>query len=142
MPISKKEVTKILRLAEIEPSFAKAKNKEEIKELVGNFVVEQINLYLDGSNSPVSGGSFKKFKKDKSASQLFEEGDLRANIISESVQGGIKVGVFNPDEAPKAFNHNVGDTLPQRKFIPFEDENFKKPIIDGIKRIIKEQVAS
>jgi len=109
----------------------------KIKKKVGEFVVEQINNFLDGSLSPVSGGSYKKFKADKKPSQLFEDGDMRSSIKWKSVKGGIDIGVFNKKEVPKAFNHNDGDTLPQRKFIPDEDENFKRIIVNGIKRILK-----
>jgi hypothetical protein len=48
------------------------------------------------------------------------------------------VGVFDSDEAPKAYNHNVGDTLPQRQFIPMEDQNFKSEIMAGIDEVIEE----
>lgn len=116
------------------------KNKEKMKQRIGKFIVEQINNYLDGSNSPVSKGSFKRFKKDKSPSVLFETGDLRSAIVHKSVPGGVKVGIFTKTEAPKAFNHNTGDTLPTRQFIPTGEETFKKPILDGIKRIIREDI--
>ena len=133
-------MTKNLNLGKIVPEFRQAKNKKEIKAKVGKFVVEQINRFLDGSISPVSKGQFKKFNADKSASQLFESGDMRSAIEAEPVPGGVKIGIFSSTEAPKAFNHNTGDTLPVRKFIPSSEETFKKPILDGIKRIIREEI--
>lgn len=147
MPINKKQVTKRLRLSDIDDTYSKLKpaQKAEVKERVGDYLTEKINEYLDKSNTPVSGGSFKsslskeyKKKTGKTKSDLFLEGDMRSQLAFEIYRDGVEVGIFNEEEAPKAYNHNVGDTLPQRQFIPDKDQTFKKPILDGIKRIIRE----
>ena len=94
---------------------------------------------MDRSLSPVSGGSFKRKKKDGERSILFEEGDLRDSIISKNRAGDeIEVGVFDSTEKKIAYNHNIGDTVPIRQFIPGEDQSFKKKITNRVDRRIKE----
>lgn len=113
----------------------------EAKFRVGDILVEQINDYLDRSTSPVSGGPYKPQKKDGSASQLFMEGDMRAEITFIETDDGVEVGIFDgaPDkEIKKAYNHNVGDTLPTRRFIPLEDETFKRDIMSKVKKAVSE----
>lgn len=127
-------------MSEIEPTFRElpSEKKSEIKKLVGEFIVSSINDYLDRSASPVSKGKFKAFKADGDASQLFKTGDMRSSIEFKETPQGLKIGIFDNDEAPKAFNHNTGDTLPRRQFIPDVEETFKAPILNGIKKIIRE----
>lgn len=136
---------KRLNLRESFPKFKEAttSQRSEIKDRVSTFLVSQINRFLDGSNSPVSGGRFKKFKKDKSPSQLFEKGDMRSQIESRTFRDGVDTGIFK--DAPKVerlkmFNHNVGDTLPVRQAIPRDNQNYKRKINDGISRIIREVI--
>ena len=131
----------------IEPKNLKTETKTRIKEEVGLAIIEDINNYLDKSSTPVKGGSFqsklsKEYKKKtgKSSSDLFLKGGMRSQIQHETYTRGVEVGVFDEDEAPKAYNHNVGDTLPQREFIPSDDNTFKKPITDKINAIIREIV--
>ena len=60
---------------------------------------------------------------------------MRANITFEETVDGIEVGIFeDADEIErlKAFNHNTGDTLPQRQFIPNDNQNFKKSIMNKV----------
>lgn len=102
-------------------------------------IVEGIQDHLDQSKSPVSGGRFKRLLKDGTPSLLFEEGDLRSAIVSKNRKGDeIEVGVFKSSELKKAYNHNIGDTLPVRQFIPDVDQNFKNKIVEPAKRKIEE----
>jgi hypothetical protein len=120
------------------PEFSKLSSdeKEDVKEMVGDLLLEEIESFLDKSSSPVEGGKYKARKKDGEASQLYETGDMRSTLEWVSVRGGIKVGIFEPNEAPKAFNHNVGDTLPVRRFIPMEGESFKPAIQNKIRKLV------
>jgi hypothetical protein len=140
MPISKKEVTKRLRIADIDSRWSELTTieKQEAKIQIGNFLVDKINQFLDSSTSPVSGGAFKKKKATGASSQLFEKGDMRSAITFTEFRDGVEVGVFDDSQAPKAFNHNTGDTLPTRQFIPTEDQNFKRVINTGMKDIISQ----
>lgn len=113
--------------------------KKLAKSEAGKIIVEGINEFLDQSKSPVSGGSFKTKLKDGGRSILFEEGDLRDAIVSKNRKGDeIEVGVFKSAETPKAYNHNKGDTLPKRQFIPGEDENFKGKITKRVDQRLDE----
>ncbi len=142
MPITRNQSVKRLNLRNEFPEFSDAtpEQKREILPLVGEFLVEQINKFLDSSNSPVSGGSFKKKKADGKSSKLLEEGDMRSQITFAEFRDGIDVGIF-PD-APevdklKSHNHNLGVTLPQRQFIPEKEQKFKRQINAGIRKIIE-----
>ena len=114
------------------------KQKREAKRIAGEIIVDGINASLDASESPVRGGRFKPNKADDSPSRLFEEGDLRANITFEEGSGDfITVGVFSSagdTETAKAYNHNVGDTLPQRRFIPSPNQVFNKEIMERVEQ--------
>jgi hypothetical protein len=135
MPINLNQVT-----TEIELDLDKVPRnlRAQVKRTVGEVIIDEINSHLDRSTSPVSGGDYKRTKKDGSPSQLLEEGDLRSNLESRNRAGNtIEIGIFNSKQAPKAFNHNVGDTLPTRQFIPFEGENFKRKIKSRINETIK-----
>jgi hypothetical protein len=144
--MSQNEVSATIDLSEIVPEFSKLdkSDRNNIKALVAEAIIEDINVYLDGSMSPVSGGSFKKFRKDKKPSLLFEEGDLRSSIDFRvtNTKNNLKIGVFDKKETPIAFNHNTGDTLPVRQFIPIGDETFKRPIISKIRSIILDEIDS
>lgn len=142
--MSQSEVSATVDLSEIVPEFSSLEksDRNNIKSLVADAIIEEINFYLDGSLSPVSGGQYKKFRKDKKPSLLYEEGDLRSALDWKPTTSKtkLKIGIFDKQETPKAFNHNIGDTLPVRRFIPLEDETFKRPIISKIRSIILDEI--
>lgn len=119
--------------------------KKIAKEEAGRLLIEGIQQSLDESLSPVSGGSFKRTTKDGDRSILFEEGDLREAIVSKNRSDDrIEVGVFKSSERKKAYNHNMGSnnssnsTVPERRFIPDENQTFKKKVMDRVDRRLKE----
>lgn len=142
MPISQDQVTYSLLIGDIAPEFTKLSEdqQEDVKEMVGDLLLEEIENYLDKSSSPVSGAPFKARKKDGEPSILYERGDLRSSLEWESIDGGVEIGIFQESEAPKAFNHNVGDTVPTRRFIPLEGEQFKKQINTKIKKLVLDAI--
>jgi len=127
---------KLTKRVRIDFQGAKGEVKERIKQEVGEIYTEEILSHLTKSKSPVSGGTFKKLKKDKSAADLFEDGDLYSSVNFETYRDGIEVGVFDSTEVPKAYGHNSGfkghPTIPEgkykREFIPGKDASFKKTI--------------
>ena len=143
MPINKSEVTYNLQIADLVPEFSKLSSdqKEDIKEMVGDLLLEEIETFLDESKSPVNGKTFKR-KADGEPSQLYLTGDMRSVLEWQSVKGGIKVGIFGNGETEKAFAHNTGAkitkdfTMPKRQFIPESDQTFFKPIIQKAKELI------
>lgn len=114
--------------------------KSRAKKLAGEIIVEGINDILDQSESPVEGGAFKSIKKDGSISTLFMEGDLRSQITFQELESDqVVVGIF--EDAPeverlKAYNHNVGDTLPKRQFIAPPNRRFKKEIMEDVENAL------
>ncbi len=142
MPVNLSEVTYTLKIGDIAPEFSKLSSdeKEDVKEMVGDLLLEEIESYLDDSKSPVEGAPFKKRKKDGENSQLYLTGDMRSVLEWESVDGGIKVGIFGNGETEKAYNHNVGDTVPTRRFIPLKDEQFTPAINKKIKRLVLDAI--
>lgn len=122
--------------------------KEDAKEEVGQFLVDSIMENLDQGNSPVSGQSFKKLSKKYAEKMkggdrtpnLELDGDLRAAIGHESSEDGIIIGVMDKSQRPKADGHNNfsgKSNLPLRRFIPSEEEKFKKNILNGVDQIIE-----
>jgi hypothetical protein len=119
--------------------------KTKAKKEAGRLIVEGIQDSLDQSVSPVAGGRFKKSKADGDRSILFEEGDLRDAITHKDAGGSfIEVGVYESDELEKAYNHNMGannasnSTVPERRFIPDKDQNFKKKVTNRVDRRLNE----
>lgn len=115
------------------------------KSEAGRLIIEGIQDSLDQSLSPVSGGKFKRKMKDGDTSILFEDGDLRGAIISKNRSGDeIELGIFKASEKLKAYNHNMGSnnagnsTMPERRFIPDEDQEFKKKVMDRVDKRLKE----
>ena len=128
-----------LQIAEIVPEFSKLSSdeKEDIKEMVGDLLLEEIESFLDRSTSPVNKGKYEKNKADGEPSTLELTGDMRSTLEWSSVRGGVKVGIFEPNEAPKAYRHNTGDKgMPLRQFIPEKGIGFNKTITNKIKSLV------
>ena len=110
--------------------------KREAKESAGAILVEGINSILDTHSSPVENGRFKSTKADGKLSSLFKDGDMRSQITFEELETDhVEVGIFGNAptvEKLKAYNHNVGDTLPVREFIAKPNKRFKKSIMDKV----------
>lgn len=139
MAITKDQVTKKVKL---DLSGLSREAKARAKNEAGRIIVEEIQRALDNSNTPVSGGSFSKAKVKSgrnagSVSRLLDTGDLRNSIDAKNRKGDVvEVGVFKKKETPIAFNHNTGDTVPQRQFIPEESQEFKKTIMSRVNEVI------
>lgn len=122
--------------------------RAKAKKIAGEIIVDEINSFLDDSESPVEGGKFKAKKEDGEDSELFEDGFLRNAIEHRSGDGDfIEVGVFeNADnvERLKAFAHNTGfrghpflaNRGLEREFIPDTDQDFKERIMKRVDREI------
>jgi hypothetical protein len=139
MPISKDEVTTILGISI--PDWVDQKDKENILNEIGDYLVNEVVSYTESGVSAVDGvGEFPKLNPKYAKSE--KAGDERANLdltgaMLGSVEykitdGSLEIGVFDKDQAPKAYNHNVGDTLPKRQFIPDKGQKFDPDIMSGI----------
>lgn len=119
------------------------------KEAVGNFILDEILTRLADGTSPVTGRGFKqldkayadKMKDGDRTPNLELDGDLKDALNFKNSQKGIIVGIMSADQRPKADGHNnlSGDSkLPQRRFIPADDQSFTSSIMKEIPNIIAE----
>ena len=123
-------------------------DRDEIKREVGEYVKTAILDYVGDGKSPVSGRAFKKLsgeyaereKGGRTLPNLELEGDMLNSLDFRVVEKGVEVGIFDSSQAPKAYNHNVGDTLPKRQFIPAARQSFVGEIEAGIKEIVNEKL--
>ena len=102
---------------------------EAEKQSIGQALIDRIidrtesGKGLNGKNlkSPYSDAyadslDFKAFGKSKNKVNMTLTGDMLASIdILSSTRDTITIGIEG-DEAPKAFNHQTGDTVPKRRF--------------------------
>ena len=139
MPITKNQSTKTVKL-NLQGLSDSA--KAEAKQIAGEIIVDEIHDFLDNSKSPAIGGKFKKRLAKGGNSQLFEDGDMRAAITFAELNGdAIEVGIFKSAktiERLKSYNHNIGDTLPERRFIPDKSKGFKRSIMKKVNAAIDE----
>ena len=148
MPIEKNKISNNLDIEE-ELSELKPSRRKTAADAVGVYILSEIKSYLDKGNSPVKGeGAFKKLTKDykKYKQKLGKGGDPNLQLFGDIVNSiqvnatkrSVELKIANSLQKKKAYNHNVGDTLPKRQFIPEEDNQFKRNITSGIKKVIEE----
>lgn len=125
---------------------------DDVKEEIGDYLIEQIMASTAEQTSPVAGyGKFaalsKKYKAKKEESgrpgvpNLDYDGDMQSALDYELTDEGIEIGVYGK-EAPKADGHNnfSGDSeLPLRRFLPGLGESFRKDINAEVEAIITEK---
>jgi len=124
-------------------------NKQEAaKRDVGEFIVGEILRSVQRGQSPVEGrGSFKKldpeyadeFKGGNRSPNLDQQGDMLDALEFEVTTGGVKVGIFEESQVPKADGHNNFSglsELPVRRFIPDATEDFRRDIKSGVNQIL------
>lgn len=125
-------------------------DKRDTLDEAAAFLREQVLSYMGDENSPVSGyGRFPSLSKEYAARKSAQGGSPVSNLeLSGSMKDAIQVYSegnrlvieVTGAEGAKADGHcNLsGDSsLPLRRFIPDEGETFKRPILEGIARIIK-----
>jgi hypothetical protein len=145
MPITLDEVSKEIKLDL--PDLPKSVERS-IKEEVAEFVITSVLEYVGDGRSPVTGQQFKQLSKDyadeekggRRSPNLDLEGDMLNSLTWKSTKAGISVGIFDSSQTPKAFNHNTGDTLPKRQFIPTPRQSFVGNIEEGVRRLVNERL--
>lgn len=122
---------------------------KEVKEAVGQFIIDSIIDTVGSGTSPVSGErSFKKLTKkyaDKekggdTTPNLYLLGDMLGSLDFKITKDGVKIGV-DESQWGKADGHNnfSGESqLPKRRFIPDEGQTFKSDIMNGVDDIIEQ----
>lgn len=129
--------------------------KQDIQDQVGQFLVEQTMISVSEEKSPVKGEGWKKtLSKEYAKIKQKEVGNKLANmeftgetlgeLTFEPTKEGIKIGVIG-ERAPAADGHNNlsgKSSLPRRRYIPDEGQEYKGPITKEIDRIIADSIAS
>lgn len=81
---------------------------------------------------------FKAAGKSKTDVNMKLTGDMMASIDIIEVNGSkITIGIDDPDQAPKAFNHQTGDTVPKRPFFGVTHKELKEFVLSEFKDEIK-----
>lgn len=137
---------------EIELDFSNVPRDElsDLKSDIAELIVDEIKIKLAKGESPVQGESFdplseeyaKKEKNGNRRPNLNLEGDLWDSLEAKFEDNKLIVGVFDSKEVPKADGHNnfSGESkLPQRRFIPDEDQSFRPEIMRKINILINER---
>lgn len=125
-------------------------DKNEVLEAASEYLLEQVLGYVGNKTSPVAGhGSFPGLSKEYAARKkaqglppvpdLVLSGEMLDAVTTYAKGNRIGIEVTG-DQGAKAdghCNHSGESELPLRRFIPDEGEQFKRPILDGIRRIIR-----
>lgn len=147
MPINKQKVSFTYNLGSLLEDVPD-EDREDAAFDAGNAALDAVKGYMEGSSSPVKGeGKFKALSKeykkkkrkiagnDKANLKLF--GDLDEAMEIDADENSFTISIRD-DNTEKAYNHNVGDTLPKRQFIPDDQrgETFKRSVVKKIKEQI------
>ena len=125
------------------------------KSEIGEYLIEEILNSVGEASSPVKGyGKFRGLSKNYKKKKMLQSssvipnmeltGDLLDSLTFQEYRDGIEVGIFDPNEALKADNHNkfssksLRTKVPKRRFIPDSQESFKSGIMRVVKNIVKE----
>lgn len=154
-------------LGALKASQSKVTQRINLRDLLGRtpseeekdaFVLGAIAVIEDRTQSgdDLSGNSFKPYSQDyaedKGVSRndvdLFGDGDMFDAIEPvRFTRDTVEYGIVDGDQAPKAYNHQVGDTLPKREWFgitaeeareiarEIEDENLTEEVTESDIRI-------
>ena len=130
--------------------------REQAKDEIGEFIVNEILLAVGEGKSPVEGETFpelnkeyaKREKKGDTTPNLQLEGDLMdaLSFVNKAGSSEIEVGILDESQWGKADGHNKfgrknNNKIPKRRFLPTKSGKFKSHIMDGVKQIIADYVA-
>jgi hypothetical protein len=161
MPIRKTKVSYTLNLRE-KLKDIKPEKREKAKEEIAKVVLQTIKNDSLGSISSVDGKGFKPlsknyedFKKSQgkgSAANLRLKGSLMKSLNASISGNKITWGHIGAEakEKKKSFNHNVGDSLPRRAYLPDDGDGevnysdadgrrrdtFRKGILEKIEKVL------
>jgi len=142
---------------ELDLSDVPREDRVDVKDQVGQFIIEQILKSVGSVESPIEGGKFKKtlspdYRAKKKAEgyspipNLEVSGNMLSSLDFKNSSSGIKIGIFGDSEnAGKADGHNnfSGESnLPERVFLAKSGSTFKKDITDQINNIILDAVVA
>lgn len=124
-------------------------DKEDALNVAGQVILAQIKEYLDKQTTPVSGGKYKRgLTKDyKALKKSMGEPGIANLQLTDAMLNDLEVDASNSTitfkiddglQRKKAFNHNTGDTLPLRQFLPDDGKEgkFKPNVLKEAKEAI------
>jgi len=139
------------KLAGISKTEVKKENRNKVLEQVAKEIVKQTKVYVSKGRSPVRGHDkfpklssdyAKEMKNGNTNPNLKLKGDYLDNLDAPIKDDKLifSHGESQNDKADGHNNFSGNSNLPMRRTIPNskEGETFKKPIVDAIRRIIKE----
>lgn len=135
---SLKEVSQKFNLKKLlgyEPS---EKQKELFYELAIDKMVDRTTSGVD-----IDGKKFKPYTEEyanfkgvtRTSVDLVLEGDMLNGFEESQVSKNVLKIKIADEETPKAYNHNVGDTLPKRTFFGFNSEKQLSDVVNFVDRI-------
>lgn len=128
---------------DLEKLFGKKVNDSSLRRAIGESLIEKIDkrtsggMGVDGKGQEVELKSpyseqyadsleFKAFGKKKNKVNMKLTGSMLSSIdIIDQDAKKLKIGIDNED-APKAYNHMVGDTVPRRPFLGLTSDDLDK----------------
>lgn len=82
--------------------------------------------------------NFKAAGKSKNQVNMRLSGDMMGSIDLLKVDGSkLVIGIDDPNQAIKAFNHQTGDTVPKRPFFGVSADELKNKILPEFKKEIE-----
>jgi len=100
---------------------------KDLKEIVGQALIDTM-VKRTQSNKSLSGGKFHKYsdayakKKGSTKVNLTLTSDMLTSIDIKKISGDKLTIAVDKDQAPKAFNHHTGDTLPKREWFGLQSK--------------------
>jgi hypothetical protein len=152
MAFSVEQLTKELDL-DI-PDNITGREKKELLDEIGNYLVTTMLDFIGEGKSPVTGKPFVKLTKNYATKEkggdktpnMDLNGDMLDALEFKVKKGVLEIGWFDDEQAPKAYGHTTGfeghpwleGEVKPRKLIPDEDEDFNSEILGGIDMIIED----
>ena len=125
-----------------------ASQQTELKNLVGNSLVNAVHSETQKQTSPVTGSKFDKLSPEYKAKKIAQGKGGKANLFLDGLMMGdlhhgnkassVDIKITDGLSKKKMFNHNTGDRLPQRQSLPNKGQAFSNPIMKKINGIIKD----
>jgi hypothetical protein len=126
------------------------KVQDDVKEEVGDYLLEQILSTVGSQESPILDKPWPKLSEDYAeikkndgfdpVPNLERTGDMLGALDFKVTSDGIKIGIFgNKEQVAKADGHNnfSGESqIPTRQFLPEKGERFSSDIESQINKII------
>ena len=152
MPIRQNKVSYTLDVSEYLEDVPED-DREDATFEAGEAALEKITEYMENRKTPVSGvknfralsKEYAKIKQKRVGNKnpnLRLTGKLIESLDVESDNKSFSIRVIGKKDTEKAYNHNTGDTVPKRQFLPDDTKRsgpgskFKRDVVSVIKKTI------